>query len=203
MVYIPPGDGIPGYWLGKTEVTVSQYLEFVKETGSHKPEWQEENSRFNVDTGSDNYYRDQVGEDFPDFPVVGISRDNANAYCRWLSKQTGLIFTLPTEAQWQRAAQGTDHRPYPWGNAAPNSNLANFGSRYGKTTKAGSFPGGASFYGLWDMAGNVDELCDNKVACGGSFSSGAGEIECNSRNPYDTSSRNNALGFRLCMTVKR
>jgi serine/threonine protein kinase len=198
MVYIP--DKPSGYWMGKTEVTVSQYLDFVKETGSNEPEWREKDSPFNLETGKDNYYRDQVDNDFP---VVGISFNNAKVYCQWLSEKTGLNFKLPTEAQWQRAAQGTDHRPYPWGNAVPNSNLANFGSRYGKTTQVESFPDGASYYGLLDMAGNVEELCDNYVACGGSFSSGAGEIECDSKNPYDASSRNNTLGFRLCMTGKR
>ena len=200
MVYIPPGKDIPGVWMGKTEVTVSQYMKFVDETESNEPEWKEKNSPFNLETGTDKYYENQVDNDFP---VVGISLENAKAYCQWLSKKTGLNFRLPSGAQWQKAAQGTDGRDYPWGSSKPGINLANFGSRDRKTTRAGSFPGGASPYGLLDMAGSVEEMCENHVARGGSFYSNENDIKCVSQNQYDSTSRTNALGFRLCMTVKR
>jgi serine/threonine protein kinase len=200
MVYIPASKGLPGYWMGKTEVTVSQYMKFVEKTGSNEPEWKEKNSSFNLDTGKDNYYRDQVDNDFP---VVGISFNNAKVYCHWLSEKTGLNFKLPSEEQWQKAAQGTDGRLYPWEIGIPDNNLANFGSIDRKTTKVGSYPGGASFYGLLDMAGNVEEMCDNQFARGGSFYSNENDIKCVSHNKYDSSSRNNALGFRLCLTAKR
>lgn len=197
MVYIPPGKDLPGYWMGKTEVTVNQYMKFVNETHSNEPEWREKHSPFNLETGSDKYYENQVDNDFP---VVGISLENAKAYCQWLSKKTGLNFQLPTGAQWQKAAQGTDGRDYPWGFGRPGINLVNFGSKDRKTKRVGSYPGGASPYGLLDMAGSVEEMCDNNAARGGSFYSHENDIKCVSYNQYDSSSRNNALGFRLCMT---
>jgi serine/threonine-protein kinase len=204
MVYIPSGKGLPGYWMGKTEVTVSQYMKFVDETRSNEPEWREKNSRFNLETGSDKYYENQVDNDFP---VMGISRENAAAYCQWLSEKTGLNFKLPSEAQWQKAAQGTDGRDYPWEKDNSNSytNLANFGFPNRKTTKVGSYPGGASPYGLLDMAGNVEEMCNNKVARGGSFLDRNEEfIKSTSRKELDSSKqRSYNLGFRLCMTLKR
>jgi serine/threonine protein kinase len=197
MVYIPAGNDIPGYWMGKTEVSVGHYMKFVNELRSNEPEWKEKGSRFNVETGNDNYYRNQVDNQFP---VVGIFWDNAAAFCRWLSRNTGLNFKLPSEAQWQKAAQGTDGRLYPWGFEKPgdNLNLANFNSS-GKTVKVAANPQGASPYGLLNMAGNVEEWCDNQVARGGSFYDNERYITCSSRKKYDPSERNHALGFRLCM----
>ncbi|MCK4762168.1 MAG: SUMF1/EgtB/PvdO family nonheme iron enzyme [Candidatus Aminicenantes bacterium] len=204
MVYIPPGKNLPGFWMGKTEVTVSRYMEFVDETRSNEPEWREKDSPFNIETGTDKYYENQVDNDFP---VVGVSLENAAAYCRWLSEKTGLNFTLPSEAQWQMAARGTDGRDYPWkkDSRSAYTNLANFGFPGRKTTKVGSYPGGASFYGLLDMAGNVEEMCGNNAARGGSFLDRKEEfIKCTSRKELDSSKqRSNNLGFRLCMTFKR
>ena len=76
---------------------------------------------------------------------------------------------------------------------------------YGKTTKVGSFPDGASPYGLLDMAGNVEEMCENQVACGGSFLDRKEElIKSTARKELDSSEkRSYNLGFRLCMNGKR
>jgi tRNA A-37 threonylcarbamoyl transferase component Bud32 len=196
MVYIPGDKDIPGYWLGKTEVSTAQYMKFVNETKSNEPEWNEAGSPYHLVTGRDNYYKNQVEDNFP---IVGISWDNAAAYCQWLSGKTGLTFKLPTEAQWQKAAQGTDYRLYPWGFEKPGNNLANFFSPSGKTVKVDANPQGASPYGLLNMAGNVEEWCDNQVARGGSFYSNDLYIRCTSRSQYDRKERNHALGFRLCM----
>jgi len=199
MVYIPPTEGLPGYWLGKTEVSVTQYLKFVNETQTNEPEWQEKGSKFNLETGDDNYYRNQAGNDFP---VVGISWGNANAYCQWLSRKTGMAFKLPSETLWQKAAQGTDGRLYPWGNEKPGNQLANFSSLAAKTIKVDANPRGASPYGLLNMAGNVEEWCDNQFARGGSFYDNEKFITCSSRRKYEPTERNNALGFRVCMVNK-
>ncbi len=171
MVYIPAGtftmgsfyydnDEQPphevfldGYWMGKTEVTVGQYKVFISDTG-HGP----------LSSSVSKY---SPGDDHP---VVYVSWDDADAYCKWLSKKIGLNFKLPTEAQWEKAARGTDGRKYPWGEHDPyhkKKYYANYdydpdnyeedGYRY--TAPVGFYPQGASPYGLVDMAGNVWEWC--------------------------------------------
>jgi formylglycine-generating enzyme required for sulfatase activity len=83
-----------------------------------------------------------------------VSWDKANRYCKvW----TGTGGSLPTEAQWEKAARGTDARTYPWGNDAPNKDLLNYNGNIGDTTVVKNYPNTASFYGTYDMAGNVWE----------------------------------------------
>ena len=78
-------------------------------------------------------------------------------FCFWLSEKTGKKIQLPTEAQWEKAARGTDQRKYPWGNTEPNCGLANFNNCVSGTQPVGSYPAGASPYGVMDMAGNAME----------------------------------------------
>ncbi|MFH0964957.1 MAG: SUMF1/EgtB/PvdO family nonheme iron enzyme [Planctomycetota bacterium] len=96
----------------------------------------------------------------PDQPVTHVTFADAQEYCRWAKKK------LPTEAQWEKAARGTDGRIYPWGNDPPGNTRANYwpqegpdadGVRYAAPVE--SFPEGASAYGCRNMAGNVEELC--------------------------------------------
>jgi formylglycine-generating enzyme required for sulfatase activity len=84
-------------------------------------------------------------------PVVEPSWVGARDYCAWLGK------SLPTEAQWEKAARGTDARPYPWGTETPTANRARFAAGYNQTTVVDAFPEGRSPYGLWSMAGNAWE----------------------------------------------
>jgi iron(II)-dependent oxidoreductase len=148
-----PGDESPihvvylsAFWIDKYEVTNAQYREFMEATGHPKPIYMDE-----PDFGGDRQ------------PVVGVTWNDAVAYCKW----RGMY--LPTEAQWEKTARGVDGRKYPWGNEFPDEdengiggieNLrANFNSRHYKTFDVGSFPKGVSPYGAWDMAGNVWEWC--------------------------------------------
>ena len=82
---------------------------------------------------------------------------DAEAFCAWLSKETGRTVRLPSEAEWEKAARGTDGRFYPWGDKEPNATLCNFGKNVGGTPPVGAYPQGASPYGCLDMAGNVWE----------------------------------------------
>jgi formylglycine-generating enzyme required for sulfatase activity len=89
--------------------------------------------------------------DHPDYPAQGVPWTAAVAYCEWVGRR------LPTEAEWEKAARGTDGRIYPWGNQAPTGELANFEKIFGDVADPGSFPTGASPNGSLDMAGNVYE----------------------------------------------
>ena len=108
-----------------------------------------------------------------DHPVVSVTSLEALKYCQWLGEKDWKTYRLPTEAEWEYAARGTDGRKYPWGNQDRRGGTANFADAstsfawrepqvndgYPETSPVGAFPGGASFFGIEDMAGNVWEWC--------------------------------------------
>jgi formylglycine-generating enzyme required for sulfatase activity len=122
------------------EVTNEQFAKFVEETGYVT----------DAEKAGDTPWR-FYAKDKPKHPVVKVSWNDAKAFCEWAGKR------LPTEAEWEKAARGTDGRIYPWGNEWDVAKANTKEAGYRGTTIVGSFPDGASPYGVMDMAGNVAE----------------------------------------------
>jgi formylglycine-generating enzyme required for sulfatase activity len=157
-----------GFFLDKTEITVAQFRKFVEETkyvteaerSGGADIWTETAWETKADASWKNPY-------FPlgdDHPVTCLTWNDASEYCRWAGKR------LPTEAEWEKGARGKDERKFPWGNEdfkAGGTFRCNAGpgkakdDEYETTAPVGSFPKGASPYGLLDMAGNVAEWCSD------------------------------------------
>ena len=95
--------------------------------------------------------------DEEDHPVIHVTWYDARDYCQWLSEVTGRGYCLPSEAEWEKGARGTDGRIYPWGNQWDATRCNSSEDDKGETTAVGTYPRGASPYGLLDMAGNVLE----------------------------------------------
>jgi len=141
-----------------------------------------------------------------DQPVIYVSWDDANNYCKWLSKKTGKSYRLPTEAEWEFAASGGGKLKYPWGNENPTPKRANYlASKIGKTTPVGFYPLGMTPEGLFDMAGNVWEWCadwydkdkDIRVLRGGSWYFTEFVLQCSIRLGLNPGYRNYYAGFRV------
>ena len=100
------------------------------------------------------------------WPVMGISYDDAEAYCQWHTHRVGVAVRLPTEEEWEKAARGPDGRLYPWGNRFDATFCKMAASRAERPAPecVGSFPGDCSPYGVFDMAGLVSEYCNSAFA---------------------------------------
>ena len=132
---------LDAYSIDKYEVTNARYKACVDAGGCEPPQEASSYTRA-VYFGN---------PEFADYPMIKVNWHQASAFCAWEGKR------LPTEAEWEKAARGTDGRIYPWGDQAPTQELANFDGNVGDTTPVGSYPAGASPYGVMDMAGNVWE----------------------------------------------
>jgi formylglycine-generating enzyme required for sulfatase activity len=126
---------LDAYWIDRTEVTNAMYRRCVEAGGCTAPM---HSSHYSITK-------------YADHPIGGVTWFQAGEYCIWAGRR------LPTEAEWEKAARGTDGRLYPWGNDAPDDKLLNFAGNMGDTSAVGSYPVGASPYGALDMAGNVWE----------------------------------------------
>lgn len=153
LAYVPAdkftmGSGLPdapqrtvfldSYWIYQTEVTNSMYAFCVK-VGACAPPAQEIGGVL---------YDNPI---YANYPVVGVSWDMAANYCAWAGG------SLPSEAQWEKAARGPSGYPYPWGNQEPSCSLGNFSGCVGALTDVTKYSASASPYGVLDMAGNVFE----------------------------------------------
>lgn len=153
LVYIPAGDFVmgnndfnapthsvmlDGYWIQQTPVTNRMYEQCVKSGACTAPR---------QELGGPVFSNPQ----FASHPVVGVNWDQAQTYCAWIQG------SLPTEAQWEKAARGANGNTYPWGEAKPSCSLLNFSNCYGRITGVTTYESGKSPYGVFDMAGNVFE----------------------------------------------
>jgi formylglycine-generating enzyme required for sulfatase activity len=205
---------LPAFYIARYEVTVAQFQAFVAATGRS--------------------FEPQALAGSPSHPVTFVSWPDALAYCRWLETamkmsattpgplkerlNSGWHVTLPSEAEWEKAARGTDGRRYPWGEAA-RSDRANL--KAGSTVPVGSIACPECAYGLSDMAGNVwewtrspyqpypyDPSDDNSTTAvdalwvmrGGAFNDGEQMIRAAARGGADPGVRRPFIGFRIALT---
>lgn len=135
QLYVDP------FYMDRFEVTTARYAKYLESTASAiKPD----------------HWDEIAGERSDELPVIGVSWNEANAYCRWAGRR------LPTEAEWEKAARGADARAYPWGEAAPTVDHANYlntapAPYEGALAPVGAHPLGRSPHGVDDLAGNASE----------------------------------------------
>ena len=207
---------LPAYFIGRYEVTVAQFAAFVAATG------------FPADP--------QTLEAPPDHPVANLSWPDALAYCRWLTAtlrdapqtppelserlREGWQVTLPSEAEWEKAARGTDGRRYPWGDETHRDRAT---PRSGAPAAVGSAPCPECPYGLLDMSGNVWEWTRSPlqpypfddgnrgdldadalwVMRGGSFTDPPRNQRTSTRGGADPGARRPFIGFRVAISPPR
>jgi formylglycine-generating enzyme required for sulfatase activity/acetyl esterase/lipase len=156
---------LAAFYIARLEVTNRDWQRFRDDAGYDDPKFWPDGHAVPRDqvpywTQPNNHGGGTPGSE--EYPVIGVNWDAATAYCAWLSARTGKRYRLPTEAEWEKAARGTDARRYPWGESIDRT-LANYvgAQAYDTVQPVGHYPPGASPYGALDMAGNVLEWCQD------------------------------------------
>jgi formylglycine-generating enzyme required for sulfatase activity len=216
---------LPDYTIGKYPVTVAEFRAFIEAGGYREPRWWSEAGWAQCERDGWTeplYWRRPKWTGDDRLPVIGVSWFEALTYCQWLAAVTGRDYRLPTEAEWEKAARGTDGRIYPWGDdwladACNNLERWNGVRQEGQTMPVGSFsPVGDSPYGAVDMVGNTWEWCRTqwrarydtpanddpggrvrRVARGGSWYYDLTRVRCASRRESEPSAQWFGHGFRV------
>jgi formylglycine-generating enzyme required for sulfatase activity/class 3 adenylate cyclase len=153
---------LPDYQLGKYPVTNAEFEKFIEADGYQDKTWWTEAAWQEVgQKQKEPRYWQDARFNKANQPAIGLSWYECVAYCRWLSAETGQLYRLPTEAEWEKAARGVDGRVYPWGNEfeANRVNAREGDQKVCTSTPVGIYPSGVSPFGLFDCAGNVWEWC--------------------------------------------
>jgi formylglycine-generating enzyme required for sulfatase activity len=204
---------LDAFYIDKYEVPNARFQQFVQATGYRtQAERSDDNATWRAPRGSGSSMTS-----LEQHPVVQVSQKDAKAYCTWAGKR------LPTEAEWEKAARGTDGRSYPWGNQF-DSKRGNFVGKSTGTVPVGSYEGGQSPYGAHDMAGNVWEWVagwyskdyyknsparnpqgpasgDQAVLRGGGWLVYAIDVRAPHRDRGAPAGRNDSIGFRCAKTL--
>jgi len=194
---------LPAFFTGRFPVTVAQFRAFVKHSGYEVRAW--------------------VLEGVENQPIEDVSWHDAVAYCEWLTEKlceaasvfSKLRVALPSEAEWEKAARGTDGREYPWGDKVTPENANYRDSGIGEPSTVGCFPGGASPYCCEEMSGNVWEwtrslhgqrgkgedqaASGSRVLRGGAFNIDASNVRCAVRGGFDPSFCYRNVGLRVVL----
>lgn len=152
--------------IARYPVTNRQYAAFMEAGGYADPAWWTPTGWRMRERHGWTEPRSWRSTSRPDCPVINISFHEAYAFCRWASAITGEAVTLPTEQQWQRAAQGDDGREFPWGADDPDEMRCNWARNNTGLTPVDFYPDGVSPFGVWDMCGNAWEYCLTEWATG-------------------------------------
>ena len=217
---------LPEFRIARTPVTVAQFARFVQDTGYRTTAEQKGTAHTWVHTWDSSAWKEWqyvywaqprgVGSDVKqkqDHPVTCVSWDDVLEFCCWADVR------LPTEAEWEKAARGTDKRIYPWGNLLPDETCCNFDNRLYDTTPVENYARATSPYGLLDMAGNVWEWTSTKCSAnyqnyrnrvdnnldgqhprivrGGSFRNHHQMVRCAARDCNEPFRAKSSLGFRV------
>jgi formylglycine-generating enzyme required for sulfatase activity len=223
---------VANFQIAKYPITTAQYYQFIDAGGYENKEWwtdegwyakqkgwvlEPKNKSWYVtdDPWIEPFWWNKDNWNLADQPIIGVSWHEAIAYCYWLTSITDEIISLPTEQQWQRAAQGDDNRIYPWGNDWDadycNNNVQ--GENNTNTSSVRQYEGnGDSPFGVVDMSGNVWEWCSTafdtgttitdtsklRILRGGSHANmNIGSFCCEFRHRLAPYYRNPNLGFRI------
>lgn len=230
LILVPPGAFIMGsdegeadekpshevsldaFYIGRYPVTNAQYRRFEEATGRTAPR---------------HWSGGSIPEGKEDHPVVYVDWHDARAYCQWLTDKRDQVARLPTEAEWEKAARGTDGLMYPWGDEFDKSKCNTEVSGIRDTTPVGKYSSqGDSPYGIADMVGNVwewtssqyfqypykpddgrenpkpHELPHWRVARGAAFSTryGSGDVRCTYRSATNPDHPGGHRGFRVVVS---
>ena len=200
---------LTSYYMARLPITNAQYEKFAPSHAAKRAPW-----------ANDKH------------PVLYVSWNEAEAFCKWLSKQERKTYRLPTEAEWEFSARGEDGRIFPWGSWSSVGHFANFADArtnfpwrdssiddgFAETAPVGSFPRGASPFGIEDLSGNVFEWCldayepykgkevlnpraaqkiQQRVYRGGSWKSRMSSLRTTARAFNDPAYLGNDIGFRI------